>query len=61
MRVDRHQYRFRIVNGSNARFYNLKLSNGMSFIQIGGDGSYLPAPVTLHGGAHLRPRSGRTS
>ncbi len=47
MRVDRHQYRFRIVNGSNARFYNLKLSNGMSFIQIGGDGSYLPAPVTL--------------
>jgi spore coat protein A, manganese oxidase len=47
LRVDRHQYRFRIVNGSNARFYNLKLSNGMSFIQIGGDGSYLPAPVTV--------------
>lgn len=47
MRVDRHQYRFRIVNGSNARFYNLKLSNGMPFVQIGGDGSYLPAPVTL--------------
>ena len=47
MKVDRHQYRFRIVNGSNARFYNLKLSNGMSFIQIGGDGSYLPAPATL--------------
>jgi hypothetical protein len=46
LRVDRHQYRFRIVNGSNARFYNLKLSNGMSFTQIGGDGSYLPAPVT---------------
>lgn len=47
MKVERHQYRFRIVNGSNARFYNLKLSNGQSFIQIGGDGSYLPAPVTL--------------
>ena len=47
MKVERHQYRFRIVNGSNARFYNLKLSNGMSFIQIGGDGSYLPAPATL--------------
>ena len=44
--VDRHQYRFRIVNGSNARFYNLKLSNGQSFIQVGADGSYLPAPVT---------------
>jgi spore coat protein A, manganese oxidase len=47
LKVERRQYRFRIVNGSNARFYNLKLSNGMSFIQIGGDGSYLPAPVTL--------------
>jgi FtsP/CotA-like multicopper oxidase with cupredoxin domain len=47
MKVDRHQYRFRIVNGSNARFYNLKLSNGMSFVQIGADGSYLPAPATL--------------
>jgi len=47
MKVERRQYRFRIVDGSNARFYNLKLSNGMSFIQIGGDGSYLPAPATL--------------
>ncbi len=47
MKVERHQYRFRIVDGSNARFYNLKLSNGMSFIQIGADGSYLPHPVTL--------------
>jgi len=46
-KVERRQYRFRIVNGSNARFYNLKLSNGQSFIQIGADGSYLPAPVTL--------------
>ena len=43
----RRQYRFRIINASNARFYNLKLSNGMSFTQIGGDGSYLPSPVTL--------------
>ena len=47
LRVARRQYRFRIINASNARFYNLKLSNGMSFTQIGGDGSYLPAPVTL--------------
>jgi len=47
MNVQRRQYRFRIVDGSNARFYNLSLSNGMSFTQIGGDGSYLPAPVTL--------------
>src|SRR5262245_12919507 len=47
LKVERRQYRFRILNGSNARFYSLKLSNGMSFIQIGGDGSYLPAPTTL--------------
>jgi spore coat protein A len=47
LKVERRQYRFRIVNGSNARFYNLKLSNGQSFIQIGADGSYLPAPATL--------------
>jgi spore coat protein A, manganese oxidase len=47
LKVERRQYRFRIVDGSNARFYNLKLSNGMPFIQIGGDGGYLPAPVTL--------------
>lgn len=45
--VERRQYRFRIVNASNARFYNFKLSNGSTFIQIGGDGSYLPAPVTI--------------
>ncbi len=45
--VDRHQYRFRVLNGSNARFYNLKLSNGMKFIQIGTDGGFLPKPVTL--------------
>ncbi len=45
--VERRQYRFRIVDASNARFYNLSLSNGMSFTQIGGDGSYLPAPAKL--------------
>lgn len=45
--VERRQYRFRILNGSNARFYNLKMSNGMSFIQIGSDGGYLPEPVEL--------------
>ncbi len=47
MNVDRGQYRFRILNGSNSRFYNIGFSNGMSFIQIGSDGGYLKAPVTL--------------
>jgi spore coat protein A, manganese oxidase len=47
LNVDRHQYRFRILNGSNARFYNLKMSNGMPFIQIGSDGGFLPKPAEL--------------
>lgn len=45
--VKRRQYRFRILNGSNARFYNLTLSNGQTFTAIGSDGGYLPAAVTL--------------
>jgi len=47
MNVDRGQYRFRILDGSNARFYTLSFSNKMPFIQIGSDGGYLQAPVTL--------------
>ena len=47
MNVDMGQYRFRILNGSNSRFYNINFSNGMSFIQIGSDGGYLQAPITL--------------
>jgi FtsP/CotA-like multicopper oxidase with cupredoxin domain len=50
MNVAQGQYRLRMVDGSNARFYNFTLSNGMndmSFTQIGVDGGYLRAPVTL--------------
>ena len=42
--VERRQYRFRLLNGSNARFYRLRFSNGMGFIQIGTDGGFLPRP-----------------
>jgi spore coat protein A len=45
--VERRQYRFRVLNGSNARFYNLRFSNGMTFTQIGSDGGFLPEPVKL--------------
>lgn len=45
--VERRQYRLRFLNGSNARFYNLTMSNGMKFVQIGSDGGLLPAPVEL--------------
>jgi len=43
--VDAARYRIRILNGSNARSYNLVLSNGASFVQIGSDGGLLEAPV----------------
>ena len=48
MQVDQALYRFRLLDGSNARFYTLSLSNGMPFTVIGSDGGYLrsAAPVT---------------
>jgi FtsP/CotA-like multicopper oxidase with cupredoxin domain len=39
--VDSGEYRFRVLDGSNARFYNLYFSNHMQFTVIGTDGSYL--------------------
>ncbi len=47
LNVDRTVYRFRIVNGSNARFYSLSLSSKQPIIQIGTDGGFLNAPVNL--------------
>ncbi|MBL8204140.1 MAG: multicopper oxidase domain-containing protein [Blastocatellia bacterium] len=48
LNVEPRKYRFRLLNGSNARFYNLKLSNGRPFIQIGSDGGYLSKPVQVN-------------
>jgi FtsP/CotA-like multicopper oxidase with cupredoxin domain len=48
--VARGKYRFRVYNGSNARFYNLRFLQGSSahrFWQIGTDGGLLDAPVPL--------------
>ena len=39
--------RLRILNGSNARIYNLGLSNNRSFQQIASDGGLLVAPASL--------------
>ncbi|XP_010243812.1 PREDICTED: multicopper oxidase LPR1-like [Nelumbo nucifera] len=47
MRVQRRKYRFRIINAANARYFQLSLSNGLSFTQVGSDSSYLPAPVQM--------------
>jgi len=39
--------RFRILNGSNARIYNLKFDGDHKFAQIASDSSLLPSPVGL--------------
>jgi FtsP/CotA-like multicopper oxidase with cupredoxin domain len=45
--VDRGLYRFRILNGSNARIYELALSDGRPLVLIGNDGGLLDEPTTL--------------
>src|ERR1043166_9300357 len=58
LEVEPRKYRFRILNGSNARFYRLTLNEstsggtslgrpGPAFFQIGTDGGLLPSPVRL--------------
>ena len=61
LEVEPRKYRFRMVNGSNSRFYHFTLvpadasgqPNGKPvdappFIQIGTDGGLLPAPLRMH-------------
>jgi FtsP/CotA-like multicopper oxidase with cupredoxin domain len=40
-------YRLRILNGSNARIYNLALSNNADLVIIGNDGGLLKIPATV--------------
>ncbi|WP_224749708.1 multicopper oxidase family protein [Polycladospora coralii] len=52
LNVERRLYRIRILNGSNSRFYNLKLQNKKNkkeyaFHQIGSDGGFLRSAVKL--------------
>jgi spore coat protein A len=47
MNVSQGQYRFRILDASNSRFYNISFSNGMPFTLIGSDGGYLKSPVSV--------------
>lgn len=51
MRVEERQYRFRLLNGSDSRFYYLVLKNAdgdpVPFLQIGTDDGLLPHPVTV--------------
>jgi FtsP/CotA-like multicopper oxidase with cupredoxin domain len=45
--VNRGQYRFRVLDASNARFYHLYFTNHMRFTVIGTDDSYLRKPATI--------------
>lgn len=52
LNVDRGWYRFRIVDGSNARAYRISLNDtetgkSIPFIQIGSDVGYLKSPVSM--------------
>ncbi len=62
LEVEPKRYRFRVLNGSQARFYNLQLYYavagypteadvsrvGPTMVQIGTEGGFLPAPVVLN-------------
>ncbi|WP_283133456.1 multicopper oxidase family protein [Rhizohabitans arisaemae] len=58
LEVEATRYRFRLLNASNARIYRLTLSpqpsGGDAFVQIGGDGGLLEAPVR-HDQVELAP------
>lgn len=45
LEVEPRPYRFRLLNGSDSRFYNLSLSNGQTFLQVGSDDGLLPSPT----------------
>jgi FtsP/CotA-like multicopper oxidase with cupredoxin domain len=44
-RVQRRKYRFRILDGANARFWLLRLSSGAPFLQIANDSWLLPQAI----------------
>jgi spore coat protein A len=46
--VEPRQYRFRILNGSDSRFYNLFMTGNNNFWQIGSDQGLLTAPVLMN-------------
>jgi spore coat protein A len=43
--VEPRKYRFRFLNGSNSRFYNLEIAGGPPFYHIGSEGGMFDKPV----------------
>lgn len=48
MSVEPRKYRFRLLNGSDSRFYVLRFGDNTPFLQIGTDNGLLDKPVELH-------------
>lgn len=48
LEVEPREYRFRVLNGSDSRFYNLHLTSGQVIQQIGTDNGLLASPVPLN-------------
>jgi len=47
LEVEPRRYRLRVINAANGRFFNLALSNGLAFQQIGCDLGLLATPLEL--------------
>src|ERR1700750_983862 len=47
LNVEPRKYRFRMLNASNARFWNLSIQGGPPAVQIGSDGGLFNRPVPL--------------
>jgi spore coat protein A, manganese oxidase len=45
LKVEPRKYRFRFLNGSNSRFYNLEIAGGPPFHHIGSEGGMFDKPV----------------
>jgi FtsP/CotA-like multicopper oxidase with cupredoxin domain len=53
MKVKRRKYRFRLLNASVSRAYNLSLSNGDTFAVICTDGGLMPQPQFVKSMRHI--------
>jgi len=54
LNVEQRKYRFRLLNGSDSRFYVLKFSDGTPFLQIGTDNGLIESPV-IHNQLTIAP------
>src|SRR5699024_12852768 len=45
--VDKEKLRLRLLNGSNARNYTVKLNTGDAFVQVATDGGFLNEQVSM--------------